>query len=210
MLSAVVVSTPELSAVAQKGDGAFVAAVNEVLPVGSGVALFVGIGVAQYLCGLATVTSASRMAFAFARDGGLPYSKVLRSVSGVYGTPVYAIWATSLAAILFTVYTPVYETITVVCTIFLYLSYLVPIGLGFRAYGTTWTVMGPWSLGRWYRPLAVVCTVGCGVLVLLGMFPPNDSAIWIVSGFIVVLIAAWWCGVRTRFRGPPPVVTDRK
>ena len=29
---------------------------------------------AQYLCGLATVTSASRMAFAFARDGGLPFS----------------------------------------------------------------------------------------------------------------------------------------
>ena len=30
--------------------------------------------VAQYLCGLATVTSASRMAYAFARDGGLPLS----------------------------------------------------------------------------------------------------------------------------------------
>lgn len=207
MLSAVVLAMPDLSAVAQKGDGAFVAAITEVLPVSFATALFAGIAVAQYLCGLATVTSASRMAFAFARDGGLPYSRALRQVSGVYGTPVYAIWATALAAIIFTVYTPVYETITVVCTILLYLSYLLPIGLGFRAFGRTWTVMGPWNLGHWYRPLAVICTVGCAVLVLLGMFPPYDIAIWTVGGFIVFLLAAWWCGVRARFPGPPRIAT---
>jgi amino acid transporter len=207
MLSAVVLAMTDLPAVAQKGDGAFVMAVNEVLPVSLATTLFAGIAVAQYLCGLATVTSASRMTYAFARDGGLPWSQALRLVSGVYGTPVYAIWSSALAAVLFTVYTPVYETITVVCTIFLYLSYLLPIGLGFRAYGRTWTAMGPWGLGGWYRPLAVICTVGCGVLVLLGMFPPNDSAIWIVGGFITVLTAAWWCGVRARFPGPPRVAT---
>ena len=33
--------------------------------------------VAQFLCGLATVTSASRMIFAFSRDGGLPGSSAL-------------------------------------------------------------------------------------------------------------------------------------
>ena len=37
--------------------------------------------VAQLLCGLATVTSASRMIFAFSRDGGLPGSKALAKVS---------------------------------------------------------------------------------------------------------------------------------
>ena len=31
--------------------------------------------IAQFFCGLATVTSASRMAYAFARDGGLPYRR---------------------------------------------------------------------------------------------------------------------------------------
>ena len=44
---------------------------NGVLPRALAVMFIAGIVVAQYLCGLATVTSASRMAFAFARDGGL-------------------------------------------------------------------------------------------------------------------------------------------
>ena len=34
--------------------------------------LYLAILVSQWLCGLATVTSVSRMIFAFARDGGLP------------------------------------------------------------------------------------------------------------------------------------------
>ena len=43
------------------------------LPVGWLVLLFVrGSPSAQYLCGLATVTLASRMTYAFARDGGCP------------------------------------------------------------------------------------------------------------------------------------------
>ena len=38
--------------------------------------LFIGIVLANYLCGLACLTSTSRMTFAFARDGGLPFSTV--------------------------------------------------------------------------------------------------------------------------------------
>ena len=34
--------------------------------------LYLFIFIAQFLCGLATVTSASRMIYAFSRDGGLP------------------------------------------------------------------------------------------------------------------------------------------
>ena len=79
------------------------------------ICLTVGIVVAQYLCGLATVTSASRMAFAFARDGGLPCSAAVRRVSPAHRTPAVAIWTVAIAAVLFTVYTPVYSTITAVC-----------------------------------------------------------------------------------------------
>ena len=35
--------------------------------------MYLVIFIAQLLCGLATVTSASRMIFAFSRDGGLPF-----------------------------------------------------------------------------------------------------------------------------------------
>ena len=68
-------------------------------------------------------------------------------------SPAVAIWAVAAVSVLFTLHTPVYSTITAVCTIFLYLSYVLPTALGAWAYGRTWTAMGPWDLGRWYRPL---------------------------------------------------------
>src|SRR4029077_12469797 len=122
------------------------------------------IALAQYLCGLATVTSASRMAYAFARDGGLPFSTQLRKVSPSYRTPAAAIWATATLSFAFTVFVP-YVTIAAVCVIFLYVSYVIPIALGFFAYGTRWKEMGPWTIGRWYRPLSVVAALGCLLLI---------------------------------------------
>ena len=75
--------------------------------------------------------------------------------------PAIAVWSVAVASWLFTVWTPIYATITAVCTIFLYLSYVLPTALGALAYGRTWTRMGPWDLGRWYRPLAAVTVLGC-------------------------------------------------
>src|SRR5206468_1552953 len=92
MLAAVVLAIRDPAETAGQGDGAFVHAVNGALPTGLALALFGGIAVAQYLCGLATVTSASRMAFAFARDGGLPWSRHLRHIHPEHRTPVLAIW----------------------------------------------------------------------------------------------------------------------
>src|SRR5438445_7605980 len=186
MLAAVVVAVPDLDAIAGHGNDAFPAALNTVLPSGPAALLLAGIGVAQYLCGLATVTSASRMAYAFARDGGLPLSHLLRRVSTRHGTPAVAIWVASALAVAFTVYTPVYSTITAVCVIFLYISYVIPTALGLVAYGKRWTAMGPWTLGRWYRPLALVSVIFCAALIVIGVQPPNDKALWIVLGSIGV------------------------
>ena len=146
-LTAVVLAAPSLPEAARHGEGAFLWILDEVLPRPLAVALIAGIVVAQYLCGLATVTSASRMAYAFARDGGLPFSAAMKWVCPRRRSPAVAVWAVSAAAILFTLYTPVYSTITAVCTIFLYISYVLPTMLGARAHGRTWTVMGPWHLG---------------------------------------------------------------
>ena len=63
--------------------------------------LYLGILIWQLLCGLATVTSASRMLFAFSRDGGMPVaSKALSSVSPSFRTPVIAIWTASITTAL--------------------------------------------------------------------------------------------------------------
>src|SRR4051794_28450188 len=61
--------------------------------------LYVGVVLSNYLCALAGMTSFSRMVFAFARDGGLPFSQALRRVSPTYRTPVNAIWASALLAV---------------------------------------------------------------------------------------------------------------
>jgi amino acid transporter len=208
LLCVVVLAAPSLPAAAARGEGAFLAIMNGVLPRPLVFALVVAIVLAQYLCGLATVTSASRMAYAFARDGGLPFSHAVRWVCPKRRSPAVAIWMVAVASLLFTIHTPVYATITAVCTIFLYLSYVVPTALGAWAYGRTWTAMGPWDLGRLYRPLAVLSVVGCVILIIVGMQPPNERSIWVVGGTALVLAAAWFGIARHRFPGPPRAARD--
>jgi amino acid transporter len=203
MLAAIVAALPDADAAAQTGANVFFHAMGAILPKRLGVALYVGIAVAQYLCGLATVTSASRMAYAFARDGGLPASRRLRSVSHRFRTPAVAIWTVALLSIAFTVYTPVYSTITAVCVIFLYVSYVIPTALGFLAYGRSWKRMGPWQLGRWYKPLAAVSVAFCAMLVVIGVQPPNLQALWIVLGAVGLTLVVWFAWEKKRFEGPP-------
>ncbi|MGH9362260.1 MAG: amino acid permease, partial [Thermoanaerobaculia bacterium] len=187
LLSAMVIAIPDLDAGAAKGDQVFYWTMGRVLPPWLATALFLGIALAQYLCGLATVTSASRMLYAFARDGGLPFSAALRRVSAERKAPAAAVWLAAGLSELFTLYTPAYATITAAGTIFLYLSYALPIALGFFAYGRTWTRMGPWNLGGWYRPLAALCVVWCGALLVIGFQPPNEKAFWTVCGAVALL-----------------------
>jgi amino acid transporter len=168
-----------------------------------------GIALAQYLCGLATVTSVSRIAYAFARDGGMPLSAQLRTVSDRYRTPAVAIWTVAMAAALATVYTPVYEIMAAVTAIFLYISYVLPTALGLLAYGRRWTAMGPWHLGPWYRPLAALSVVGCLALIFIGMQPPNEKTAWIVGGALLLMALIWFGGVRSRFTGPPEALVQR-
>jgi amino acid transporter len=203
MLSAVVLAIPNLDEAAAQGENAFYWILETVLPWWLGLALAIGIALAQYLCGLATVTSASRMAYAFARDGGLPLSRHLRQVNPTFRTPVLAIWTVSILATAFTIYTPVYSTITTVCVIFLYVSYVMPALAGLFAYGRSWTTMGPWTLGRWYRWLAATCVLGCAFFVVIGVQPPNDKALGITLGSFAVTAAVWFGLERFRFRGPP-------
>jgi len=205
MLAAIVLAIPNMDAAAAKGDQVFYWIMQSVIPGPFGTFLLAGIAIAQYLCGLATLTSASRMMFAFARDGGLP--ALLRRISPSARTPSAAIWAVSAVAILFMVLVP-YTTIAAVCAVLLYISYVLPTAAGYFAHGRTWTVMGPWQLGAWYRPLAVVAVLGCSFLIVIGMQPPNEQAVWIVGGSVVVLAIVWFAFERRRFKGPPAIELD--
>src|SRR3954469_16874500 len=53
---------------------------------------------AMWFCGLSSVTSNSRMLFAFARDGGLPFSGYVSRVSPRFRSPHVAVWVSVAAA----------------------------------------------------------------------------------------------------------------
>lgn len=209
MLSAVIVAAPDLKAAAAQGGGGFFAIINAVIPNPYRLILWIIVAIAQYACGLATVTSASRMIFAFARDGGLPASGSLRKVSPKHRTPVAAIWTAVILSVAFTVYTPVYTTIAAVCVIFLYISYALPIAAGFFAYKKSWTRMGPFDIGDVFRPLALICVAACAILIFSGMQPPNDQALQVTIGVLVVSALVWFVFERRRFKGPPVIQKDR-
>lgn len=207
MLCAIVLAIPNMDEAASKGGDVFYWIMKTVLPGPLSIFLLVGIALAQYLCGLATVTSASRMMFAFARDGGLPVSRLLRRVSERSRTPSIAIWTVAVVALLFTALLP-YTTVAAVCAVFLYISYVLPAAAGFLAHGRTWIKMGPWHLGHWYRPLAALAVLGCVGLIIIGMQPPNQQAVWIVGGGALAMAATWFGWERHRFTGPPTMLPN--
>jgi len=207
MLAALVMAIPDLDAAVAQGGNAFFHTLAAVLPGPVRLPLLVGIAAAQYCCGLATVTSGSRMIYAFARDGGLPWSPWLRHVSAGHRTPAVAIWTLAGLAVAFTAAVP-YLAITAVCVILLYVSYVMPTLSGLVAWNRSWTRMGPWTLGRWYRPLAAICILAGAGLFVIGMQPPNEIVARLVPGFAVVLAGWWWAFKRHHFPGPPQAALD--
>jgi amino acid transporter len=208
MVASFVIAMPSTIDAARQGGDVFSWLMRQILPGTLGKVLWVSIVVANYLCGLACMTSTSRMIYAFARDGGLPFSRRLKGVSPRWKTPVPAIWATAVLAVLSTLYAPVYSTLTTACVVFLYLSYVMPTLAGLIAFGRTWTAMGPFDLGGTaYRILGAVAVLGVAVVVWIGVQPPNEKALTATAALVAVLVGAWWLGVRRRFKGPPVTAT---
>lgn len=163
--------------------------------------LYVGITIANWLCALACVTSTSRMIFAFSRDGGMP--KPFRKVSKQWRTPTGAIWLTVVLSVAVTLYSSAYAALSAGSAVFLYISYAMPIGAGFLALGKKWTTFGPFKLGAFYKPMALITIAGVIVLTFLGVQPPNDIVINYAIGIVVLLVGGWYLIERKRFAGPP-------
>lgn len=176
--------------------------------------------VAQFFCGAASVTAASRMMFAFSRDGAVPGGPLWRRVSHRNRVPVYAVSAIAVlswALMLPTLWNGAigYLVGTSIAVIGLYIAYGIPIYLRWRA-GDSFEP-GAWTLGRhykWINPIAVLWIVA---IVILFLMPTVPKAIPWKSGFDwnvvnyapitvgAVLLAAgiWWIlSARKWFKGP--------
>jgi amino acid transporter len=167
------------------------------------------IGVAMWLCGLSSITSMSRMWFAFARDGGMPGHQLIRRIHPHWRTPVWSIVLTSLLAVLLTVYAALYSVVVAISTTALYIAYAIPIWLNLRnklrrqgEYTTPATA--PWSLGRWGVVLNVVSVAWVAFITVLFSIPPNELAGWSILALCLFMALYWVLDARHRFTGPRP------
>jgi amino acid transporter len=214
MICAITLAIPDLAVAAGQGWTMFYATMDAILPAGLKNVIYLGILVTQLLCGLATVTSASRMLFAFSRDDGMPIgSKALATVSPKYRTPVTAIWTATVLCILYVILalsikvagTSIYVIVVNSTLVFLFLSFTVPLIAGFFAYGTAkWPNPGPWAMSEGlYKLVTVLSVVGMAVILFIAVAPPNERVLWVVLGFIALALVVWVAFEGRRFKGPP-------
>lgn len=158
---------------------------------------------AMWFCGLSAVTWSSRVIYAFARDGGLPLAHLWRRVHYEYQTPAPAIWLCVVLGFLAAVYSGAYAVITSISTIGLYLSYIIPVYLHWRARGTERQLApGPWHLGRWSRPVNFVAMLWVAFLCLILSIPDNYRSGKTMAAVLVLLWIWYRARERRHFRGP--------
>jgi amino acid transporter len=165
------------------------------------------IGVAMWLCGLASITSMARMWYAFARDDGMPAARLLKRVHPTLRTPVWAIVVTSALAVLITAYAAAFSVVTSISTITLYLAYVIPIWLNWRnrrrrrgEYTTRATA--PWSLGRVGPAINAVAIAWVLVISVVFALPPNELVLWTMLLLAALIALYWTLSARRRFVGP--------
>jgi len=136
-------------------------------------ALLLIVCVAQFFCGMASVTANSRMSYAFSRDNALPGSRLWAKVNPRTGTPTNSIWLCVTLSILVAspaLVNPVaYFAVTSIAVIGLYIAYVVPVFL--RRMSTDFTP-GPWNLGRWSPLVGWVAIIWVAIICVLFVLPP--------------------------------------
>ncbi|MGZ6340467.1 MAG: amino acid permease [Candidatus Limnocylindrales bacterium] len=169
--------------------------------------LAAGIAIAMWFCGLASVSAAGRMLYAFSRDDGMPGSGWLKKVSHRYRTPTNSLIAIVVVSWLFTVATFIVGTgtaiviVTAISTIFLYAAYGICIYLG--ATTSDWKSHRVWSLGRWSKPVAWLAVLWVVVLMVLFSWPTSGNISFPFMILAAVLLLGYYFGwARAHFQGP--------
>jgi amino acid transporter len=185
--------------------------------------------IAQLFCGMGCVAAASRMSFAFSRDGAVPGHKLWRRLNR-NRTPTWSVLLVTVAALVITL--PAWKgdkaglpvaffAVTSITTIGLYIAYTIPVFLRWRM-GSRFEP-GPWNLGRHYRWINVVAMVWVVLCVIVFCLPTGPAAVpwnsgftWsafnyaplVTIGMFVAVLIAWVGGAKRTFRGPVRTIDD--
>jgi amino acid transporter len=178
---------------------------------------------------MACVTSASRMTFAFSRDGAIPGHNLWRRL-GANKTPTWAVLFVIVAAAIITIpgYFPnsagvpvAFFAVTSISVIGLYIAYTIPIYLRWRM-GDRFEA-GPWTLGKKYKWVNLIAVVWVALCVIIFSLPTSPAGVYFKSGFswgsvnyaplvtigIMALVTIWFVvSARKTFTGPVRTVDD--
>ena len=182
----------------------FIYVVEQALGGWAGRATLWMVTLAMWFCGLASITSSSRMIFAFARDGGMPKSKIWSSISRFH-SPAAAIWLAVVVNFLMAIYSGAYSVVVSISTIALYISYGIPIFLKLRAQlKGKWTAKnnGPWNLGKYSIFANIIGLLWIIFISILFVAPPNDKTGYTMLAVIAVLVIYYFLSARKWFKGP--------
>jgi len=163
-------------------------------------------------CGLFSMTSNSRMMFAFSRDGGIP--RFFNSVDERFRSPIKAIWLAAFLAFLLAIpslgSSVAFAAATSIATIGLYISYGIPILIGFIYHREFTARKGPFNLRIFSRPVAFVAVCWIGFITIIFCLPtanPVDSQTLnytvVAVGIIAIgALSVWVITARKWFVGP--------
>jgi amino acid transporter len=184
--------------------------------------------IGQLFCGAAGLTSASRTWYAFSRDRGMPGWWLFRRLNRKR-VPFNAVIAVSAAALIITI--PAlfgnaagvpwaYFAITAICTVGLYIAYILPVYLRLRA-GDRFEP-GPWTLGRHYKWVnfgailfVILVVYSLDIPIVPAGVPWNDGFDWTAVNYsplvllLGIVVAIWWVvGAKKRYTGPVRTIDE--
>ncbi|MBS1599469.1 MAG: amino acid permease [Bacteroidetes bacterium] len=177
----------------------------------------------QLFCAVACLTSCSRMMYAFSRDGAVPGYKYWCKVNKNQ-VPANAVLASSIIGLLITLpalwksprgIPTAFYAIVSVSVIGLYLAFLIPIWLRWRA-GDQFKP-GKWTLGNKYKWMNIVAVVEIVIISIYFVLPFEPAAVpghvsftWVAVNYAPILVGLtllilwiWWqLSVKKWFTGP--------
>ncbi|KAL5726581.1 Mitochondrial branched-chain amino acid (BCAA) aminotransferase [Ranunculus cassubicifolius] len=170
------------------------------------------VAVAVFFCGMSSVTSNSRMAYAFSRDGAIPFSSYWHKVNK-NEVPIYAVWfsafisfcmaLTSLGSLV------AFQAMVSIATIGLYISYALPIFFRVTLARKSF-VPGPFNLGRYGVVVGWVAVLWVSTITVLFSLPvaypiTKDTLNYtpVAVGGLFIIVVSWWIlSARHWFKGP--------
>jgi amino acid transporter len=183
--------------------------------------------IAQMFCLTASVTSASRMMFAFSRDRAVPGHQLWRQVAAnrIPRNAVIAICVLAAALMLPTLYNFFigYYVGTGIAVIGLYIAFILPVILRYRMKDAF--EPGAWSLGnhyKWIDPIAIVWVFFIAIVFLMPPYsisaPWKDGFTWeavnyapLLVGGALLLFGGWWVlSAHKWFKGPVRMGTEEE